>query len=64
MTPVVLDIGAGLIEAGIGGDRDPLTVVPNCLSRPFSSKKFLIADQLLSPTEDLTSATHSTAVTS
>ncbi|KAL6552342.1 Actin-related protein 6 [Orobanche hederae] len=57
MTAVVLDSGAGLIEAGIGGERDPLTVVPNCLSRPFSSKEFLIADQLLSPTEDLTSDT-------
>ncbi|KAL6974169.1 Actin-related protein 6 [Sarracenia purpurea var. burkii] len=53
---VVLDNGAGLIKAGIGGERDPAVVVPNCLGRPLSSKKWLIADQLHSPAEDLTSA--------
>ncbi|WOH01026.1 hypothetical protein DCAR_0520404 [Daucus carota subsp. sativus] len=57
MTVVVLDNGGGLIKAGIGGEREPLTVIPNCLARPVSSKKFLTGDQLLSPTEDLTSAT-------
>ncbi|KAJ9538958.1 hypothetical protein OSB04_031691 [Centaurea solstitialis] len=53
---VVLDNGGGLIKAGIGGERDPTAVVPNCTARPLSSKKFLLADQLLSPSEDLTSA--------
>lgn len=54
---VVVDNGAGLIKAGIGGERDPTCVVPNCTARPPSSKKWLLADQLLSPSEDLTSAT-------
>ncbi|KAL7137738.1 hypothetical protein ABFS83_10G112800 [Erythranthe nasuta] len=54
---VVLDNGGGLIKAGNGGERDPTCVVPNCTARPPSSKKWLLADQLLSPTEDLTSAT-------
>lgn len=54
---VVLDNGAGLVKAGIGGERDPIAVVPNCMARPLSSKKWLLADQLLSSTEDLTSAT-------
>ncbi|KAK4481180.1 hypothetical protein RD792_012061 [Penstemon davidsonii] len=54
---VVLDNGGGLIKAGIGGERDPTYVVPNCTARPPSSKKWLLGDQLLSPTEDLTSAT-------
>ncbi|KAL2500703.1 Actin-related protein 6 [Forsythia ovata] len=54
---VVLDNGAGLIKAGMGGERDPSCVVPNCTARPPSSKKWLVADQLLSPAEDLTSAT-------
>ncbi|XP_027065528.2 actin-related protein 6 [Coffea arabica] len=54
---VVLDNGGGLMKAGIGGERDPTAVVPNCTARPLSSKKWLVADQLLSPTEDLTSAT-------
>uniref|UniRef100_A0A251TSI6 Actin-related protein 6 n=2 Tax=Helianthus annuus TaxID=4232 RepID=A0A251TSI6_HELAN len=53
---VVLDNGAGQIKAGFAGERDPTTIVPNCTARPLSSKKFLIADQLLSPSEDLTSA--------
>ncbi|CAA3001064.1 actin-related 6 [Olea europaea subsp. europaea] len=54
---VVLDNGGGLMKAGMGGERDPLCVVPNCTARPPSSKKWLLADQLLSPAEDLTSAT-------
>ncbi|CAK9133457.1 unnamed protein product [Ilex paraguariensis] len=54
---VVLDNGAGLIKAGIGGERDPTAIVPNYMCRPLSSKKWLLADQLLSPTEDLTFAT-------
>ncbi|KAM7508211.1 hypothetical protein LguiA_018664 [Lonicera macranthoides] len=54
---VVLDNGAGLIKAGIAGECDPTAVVPNCLGRPLSSKKWLVADQLLAPNEDLTSAT-------
>ncbi|KAK9098891.1 hypothetical protein Syun_025936 [Stephania yunnanensis] len=52
---VVLDNGGGYIKAGIGGDRDPSVVVPNCIGRPSaSSKKWLIADQLQS-LEDPTS---------
>ncbi|KAG8372702.1 hypothetical protein BUALT_Bualt12G0094200 [Buddleja alternifolia] len=53
---VVVDNGGGLIKAGIGGERDPTCVVPNCTARPPSSKKWLVADQL-SGEEDLTSAT-------
>ncbi|GLT26226.1 hypothetical protein SLA2020_013080 [Shorea laevis] len=54
---VVLDNGGGLIKAGHGGDRDPTVVVPNCLYRPLSSKKFLHPSPLSSITsEDLTSA--------
>lgn len=51
---VVLDNGGGLIKAGYGGERDPSTIIPNCLYRPLSSKKFLHP----TPTteEDLTSA--------
>ncbi|GER37056.1 actin-related family protein, partial [Striga asiatica] len=54
---VVVDNGGGLIKGGIGGEREPACVVPNCTARPPSSKKWLLADQLLSPSEDLTSAT-------
>ncbi|KAL3368797.1 hypothetical protein AABB24_009555 [Solanum stoloniferum] len=54
---VVLDNGAGVIKAGIGGERDPTAIVPNSMGRPLSSKKWLMADQLLSPDVDLTSAT-------
>ncbi|KAL2655429.1 hypothetical protein AAZV13_04G066000 [Glycine max] len=50
---VVLDNGGGLIKAGIGGERDPSAIVPNCLYRPPSSKKWL---HLHSGDEDLTSA--------
>ncbi|KAF5945846.1 hypothetical protein HYC85_016074 [Camellia sinensis] len=53
---VVLDNGGGLIKAGIGGEREPTAVVPNCVGRPLSSKKWLIGDQLHSPSSDLTSA--------
>lgn len=52
---VVLDNGGGLIKAGFGGDRDPVAVVPNCFGRPASSKKWLVADQLLSADSDITS---------
>ncbi|KAF9601401.1 hypothetical protein IFM89_019674 [Coptis chinensis] len=53
---VVVDNGAGYIKAGIGGDRDPKLVVPNCIGKPLSSKKFLYPDQLQSQ-DDLTSVT-------
>ncbi|XP_076958784.1 actin-related protein 6-like [Bidens hawaiensis] len=55
-TVVVLDNGGGQIKAGFGGERDPTTIVPNCTARTPSSKKPLLPNQLLSPTEDLTSA--------
>lgn len=38
---VVLDNGGGLIKAGFGGERDPAAIVPNCLYKPPSSKKWL-----------------------
>lgn len=38
---VVLDNCGGLIKAGHGGEFDPAVVVPNCLYRPPSSKKWL-----------------------
>ncbi|GAB2211963.1 hypothetical protein Droror1_Dr00025303 [Drosera rotundifolia] len=53
---IVLDNGAGTLKIGIGGDRDPLAVVPNCVSRSPHSKKPLIADEILS-TPTLTSST-------
>ncbi|CAB4288656.1 unnamed protein product [Prunus armeniaca] len=51
---VVLDNGGGLIKAGLGGERDPSAIIPNCVYRPLSSKKWVHP----SPTEpmDLTSA--------
>ncbi|KAM1173369.1 hypothetical protein ACFX13_026704 [Malus domestica] len=51
---VVLDNGGGLIKAGLGGERDPSAIIPNCVYRPISSKKWVHP----SPTEpmDLTSA--------
>ncbi|KAH7546340.1 actin-related protein 6 [Ziziphus jujuba] len=54
---VVLDNGGGLIKAGLGGERDPSTIIPNCLYRPLSSKKWLHPSPTSSddPT-DLTSA--------
>ncbi|KAL5697952.1 peptidylprolyl isomerase [Ranunculus cassubicifolius] len=51
---VVLDNGGGYIKAGIGGDRDPSIILPNCTGRPSSSKKYLLPDQLQSQ-PDLTS---------
>ncbi|KDP30265.1 hypothetical protein JCGZ_17047 [Jatropha curcas] len=54
---IVLDNGGGFIKAGNGGERDPLTVIPNCLYRPLSSKKFLHpSPTTAAATEDLTSA--------
>ncbi|CAN0918261.1 Actin-related protein 6, partial [Linum grandiflorum] len=56
---VVLDNGGGLIKAGHAGDSDPTTVIPNCLYRPLSSKKFIHPSPLnpsSATTEDLTSA--------
>lgn len=38
---VVLDNGGGLIKAGFGGERDPSTILPNCLYRSHASKKWL-----------------------
>ncbi|XP_076910020.1 actin-related protein 6-like [Bidens hawaiensis] len=55
-TVVVLDNGGGQIKAGFGGERDPTSIVPNCTARTPSSKKPLLPNQLLSPSEDLTSA--------
>eukprot|EP01018_Ginkgo_biloba_P004030 Gb_08407 [translate_table: standard] len=43
---VVLDNGGGYCKAGFGGNKNPSVVVPNCVGRPQSSKKWLIADQL------------------
>ncbi|KAK9269320.1 hypothetical protein L1049_001091 [Liquidambar formosana] len=54
---VVLDNGGGQIKAGLGGERDPTTVIPNCLIRPSSTKKWILPDHNLnSTTTDLTSA--------
>ncbi|EOY31120.1 Actin-related protein 6 isoform 4 [Theobroma cacao] len=54
---VVLDNGGGLLKAGQGGERNPAVVIPNCLYRPLTSKKFLHPTTTLSSTtEDLTSA--------
>lgn len=53
---VVLDNGGGLIKAGLGGDRDPSTIIPNCLYRPLSSKKWLHPSPTTSEPIDLTSA--------
>ncbi|TYJ97864.1 actin-related protein 6 [Cucumis melo var. makuwa] len=38
---VVLDNGGGLLKAGVGGDLDPSVIIPNCLYRPLSAKKWL-----------------------
>ncbi|KAL2344479.1 hypothetical protein Fmac_005764 [Flemingia macrophylla] len=51
---VVMDNGGGLIKAGMGGERDPTAIVPNCQYRPPSSKKWLHLDPSGEP--DLTSA--------
>ncbi|XP_062078103.1 actin-related protein 6 isoform X2 [Humulus lupulus] len=58
---VVLDNGGGLIKAGLGGDRDPSTIIPNCLYRPLSSKKWIHPSPITTTTTtavpiDLTSA--------
>ncbi|OWM65935.1 hypothetical protein CDL15_Pgr015360 [Punica granatum] len=63
-TVVVLDNGGSLIKAGVAGELDPAVVLPNCLVRPLSSKKFVPPEPLPSPTSsaaatssmDLTSA--------
>lgn len=43
---VVLDNGAGYCKAGMAGQAEPMAVVPNCLARPRSAKKWLVADQV------------------
>lgn len=43
---VVLDNGGGYCKAGFAGHKNPLVVVPNCMGRPQSTKKWVIADQL------------------
>ncbi|XP_002527184.2 actin-related protein 6 isoform X1 [Ricinus communis] len=52
---IVLDNGGGYIKAGHGGERDPVTIIPNCVYRPLSSKKYLHPSSSTT-TEDLTSA--------
>ncbi|KAJ4818718.1 Actin family protein [Rhynchospora pubera] len=51
---VVLDNGGGLLKAGFGGETDPIAVVPNCIGRPPSSKKWLVGDQLQADDADVT----------
>ncbi|XP_027334241.1 actin-related protein 6 [Abrus precatorius] len=53
---VVLDNGGGLIKAGLGGERDPSAILPNCLYRPPASKKWVHPNPLNSGNQDLTSA--------
>ncbi|ERN14358.1 actin-related protein 6 [Amborella trichopoda] len=60
----VLDNGGGYCKAGIGGDRDPIAVVPNCVGRSpaqassgSKKKEWMVADQLLHPDNDPTSVT-------
>ncbi|EXB96863.1 hypothetical protein L484_016636 [Morus notabilis] len=58
-TVVVLDNGGGLIKAGLGGEMDPTAIIPNCLYRPLSSKKWLhpsTTTAAVSDPIDLTSA--------
>lgn len=43
---VVLDNGGGYCKAGFAGNKNPSVVVPNCMGRPQSAKKWVIADQL------------------
>ncbi|BBN03542.1 actin-related protein 6 [Marchantia polymorpha subsp. ruderalis] len=45
-TVVVLDNGAGFCKAGFGGETDPSVVVPNCMARPRSAKKWVVGDQI------------------
>ncbi|KAK4765065.1 hypothetical protein SAY86_026155 [Trapa natans] len=63
-TVVVLDNGGGFNKVGVAGNLDPDIVIPNCLVRPVSSKKFIAPEPLPSPkasalaasSTDLTSA--------
>ena len=43
---VVLDNGAGFCKAGMAGQVEPTAIVPNCLARPRTAKKWMVADQL------------------
>ncbi|CAL0320096.1 unnamed protein product [Lupinus luteus] len=54
-TVVVLDNGGGLIKAGLGGECDPSTIIPNCLYRSPASKKWLHPNPL--PTTTTTTTT-------
>ncbi|GAB4832840.1 Actin- protein 6 [Ancistrocladus abbreviatus] len=49
-TVVVLDNGGGHIKIGLGGERDPLAVVPNCTARPNSSTTITTAANTTSTT--------------
>ncbi|KAK4284243.1 hypothetical protein QN277_001102 [Acacia crassicarpa] len=60
---VVLDNGGGLIKAGHGGECDPLVVVPNCLYRPPSSKKWLYPNPLNPTTTTTTTTVEPSSVT-
>ncbi|KAE9608356.1 putative Actin family, folylpolyglutamate synthetase [Lupinus albus] len=61
-TVVVLDNGGGLIKAGLGGERDPSTILPNCLYRSPASKKWLHPNPL--PTTTTTTPTTEPDLTS
>nr|XP_034592718.1 actin-related protein 6-like [Setaria viridis] len=56
---VVIDDGGGLLKAGLGGDKDPIAVVPNCMAKPpvGNAKKWLVADQLQADDVDATGMT-------
>lgn len=54
MSVVVIDNGGGQIKAGLGGERDPATIIPNYLIRLSATKKWILHDH--SATTDLTSA--------
>ncbi|OIV97207.1 hypothetical protein TanjilG_15272 [Lupinus angustifolius] len=56
-TVVVLDNGGGLIKAGLGGERDPSTILPNCLYRSPASKKWLHPNPLPTTTTSTTTTT-------
>ena len=43
---VVIDNGAGWCKAGFAGRDDPEAVVPNCVARPQSGRRWLVADQI------------------
>ncbi|XLR00222.1 hypothetical protein HN51_054988 [Arachis hypogaea] len=55
-TVVVLDNGGGLIKAGFGGECDPAVILPNCLYRSPSSKKWLHPHPLPTTTTSTDSA--------